>query len=312
LKDPFSCALYPSATTTDGTGIMAYPTPPVNLVQTLRESFKTSDCFEEDRADWSISWLMDYETNTRNEGFQTDLDSEVPCPTMWVLNDVLPTTNPFLLDQLFWKSCLESAIVSRSVSVDACLLSKIIRHCEASTIRSALIEWADILQDEWRQKEAMLQIFRLLAERPEDTCFIGTPRRDINREQDSPLSLAVRRSLSFSRFRDILKLANFDIEGLVRKEVEIHNTGWTEKSLLSLFMSSGSVVPVYMFTCRRCKEQFRSYSRMSLYKVGETWVHVRKEVSWERRLRRLKRGIDPEAPLNEMETREQKEGLQPG
>ena len=237
---------------------------------------------------------MNYETH----GLNWDNRSNPASPALWMLKEILPNTNPFLLDQTFWGGCLEGALYSATNS-NTVAFTMIKSNCKTAAIQSAILYWADILPDTWRHKEAMTQSFQLITKRSEDVCFLGTLTRGTNREECSPLSLALQFSLSFSRFRDILKLSNFDIEWIVRREIELQNTGWTEKSLLSLFMSPGSLVPVYMFTCRLCKEQFRSYPKLFPSEVAGVALQVQKEVPWERRLRRLKRGIDPDAPLEQ-------------
>jgi hypothetical protein len=103
-------------------------------------------------------------------------------------------------------------------------------------------------------------------------------------------------SISFWRFRDLLKQSNFDTRGLVRKEIKIHPTGWTEESLLSLFDESDPIVPVYMVGCIYCQKRFRSFPNV-----------FSEEVPWERKLQRLKDGIDMNEPLTEEEQQRQDE-----
>lgn len=219
-------------------------------------------------------------------------------PSVWVLKDIIPADPYLLKDQAFWEQCLNSVIcIACSGRFDITLTTEIIAHCETDTIRSGLLSWVFYLRQTFCWQKYMVEFFQLLHGRLQgELCFRGM----FHREEQSPLQLALRTSLSASRFRSTLLLLNIDLEVYIRKEIEIGDSDWSEKSLLSLFMSPKKFVPLYMFTCRDCKKEERSYPKIPL-------PNIPLEVPWGQRLKRLINGTAVEASLTEEELQEREE-----
>ena len=112
----------------------------------------------------------------------------------------------------------------------------------------------------------------------------------------SPVLMATRYSWSFSTFRAAVQTTGIDIEELMRSQIELLSDGWTFERLLSLYNDHSEKGGTMLWpgeACRLCKEWFRQPDR--------------DEVSWKRRVNRIKAGMDLEVPLNEEEERSREE-----
>jgi hypothetical protein len=103
----------------------------------------------------------------------------------------------------------------------------------------------------------------------------------------------MRYSYSFSWFRTALEKTVIDISELVRTQIELHPNGWTEERLLSLFLGQTRLEPRIYSSGGKCKLCKRYLERPDT-----------EELSWKRKVERIKIGVDCNAPLSKEEQKE--------
>jgi hypothetical protein len=221
-------------------------------------------------------------------------DEEPHSKNLWLFDLAISTILPSSFDETWWQHTL--SYVLRSDSFGPADIGRILQYCNTSTIRWGLCERIHDMYCFSELNDNEIGNFLLLMTKTDDLKFIHT---DWHGNDGSPISIALRLSSSFVIFRSILIKAGYDLDKVIRDEIELEDNGWTETTLRKLFMLD--VTPFVargFFTCEVCHEDVSS-----LTGYGKR----AKEVPWERMLQRLKDEVDLDAPLTDEEHREQKE-----
>jgi hypothetical protein len=256
------------------------------LKQTIREFIKAGEDCADFVSDGALSNLVMCEHQDRN----------LPdVPSMWLLNNILPITNPtILLDRKLWQEYLVSVIIWKPGHSS---LPEILRHCDTSMARSGLLRWISTLGSRWSrsQEDGLTRDFQLLVQISGGLCFV---HEDIWGEETSPIFMALRFSRSFFPFRAVLEKIDIDIRELIRNQIEEHSNGWAEERLLSLYLDQTIAErrrPTFdgPTSCKLCKLSLRD----------PDWEGL----EWKRRVERIRVGVALDAPLSDEEERDQKE-----
>lgn len=143
--------------------------------------------------------------------------------------------------------------------------------------------------DQWSIRD-----FKLLRERSGGLHFVHRSRYGY--PDTSPVFVAMQYSWSFTIFRVVLDRAGIDRKQFIKDQIAAFDDGWTVERLLKAFDEPPQTLVTYTsFSCDLCKA--------NVY-VG----HLHEcEVPWQRRLKMIKAGLDPDNPLDEDELRDQKE-----
>jgi hypothetical protein len=169
---------------------------------------------------------------------------------------------------------------------------EIISHCDLGMVREAFMDWIHYLQPDWPFKPGMRRDMELLLEKAGGICFLRSV--PYSRQLYSPLSVAMQTSQSSTKIRELLQNSPFQIEQLVREEIQLCSNGWTEETLMALFDEGVErCTGPGQFTCKTC-----GFWQASLYS--------HREYPWERSLRRLKRSIHQDLPPDETKIRREK------
>jgi len=257
--------------------------PTAQLRQTIREFIKAGEDCADFVSDGILTFLISYER----------LDRDLPyVPSMWLLNNILPITNPTILDRECWQTCLNCVVSWKPGHLS---LPEILRHCDTSMARSGLLKWISNPSGFRSLKEGMVRNFQLLVQMSGGLCFVHEDDLD---EETSPILMAVCFSKSFTIFRAVLEEIGIDIREVIRNQIEVYPNGWTEERLLSLYLDrilADWKRPSYceLDRCKLCKHHLQDPDC--------------NEIKWKRRVERIRVGVDIDAPLSEDEERDQKE-----
>lgn len=217
-------------------------------------------------------------------------DEEALSKGLWLFDLAVSTILPSSSDETWWKYSL-SYVLRRDVGPEE--VSRILRYCNTSTIRWGLCERIRDMFCVSALNDKQLGNFLLLLSKTDGLKFIHT---DWWGNDGSPVSIALRLSSSFVIFRSLLTKSGCDFDEVIRDEIDLQDTGWTEKTLQKLFMSEISpFVARGLFTCQECHMNVSSLTGHG------------KEVPWERMLQRIKDEVDLDAPLTNDELGEQEE-----
>lgn len=224
-------------------------------------------------------------------------ESDFVYPSVWLLEQVLSTAKQSTFDfgYEWWLWRLTDAMLktpNRKPFVE------VLKHCSTAVIQAAMIHWVWLLdfpdRDDVQRTE--LTEFERMYEKVGHLHFKAKClHSDIEDKDTSPLAMAMQKSQSFSRFRTILKKLDIDIETFVHEEAEYLEDGWTEESLLALFMDDYQPILHRGLSCVWCRRE-------------QLWVTLgHPESLWEQRMERIKAGKDPAGPFSEDEIRVQQE-----
>ena len=252
----------------------------VPYTQTIQAFVRAGEEFSDIGQDRILDWLIRFEGNGRMIGEGSEL------PSMWLLHDILPAVNPYILDEGCWLQCLKSTLQMKPGHPS---IAEFISRCDTNAVRFAFMNWIDNEHNYGPLNDNMVKDFQLLVDNSGGICFLkpyyGIP--------NSPISVAMRQPFTFSKLRVALERSSYDIGDIVRTEIETFSNGWTVERMLPLFTEA--FTPRYeecYFLCKVCNESGH-------YPYLDT--------AWERKIRRCKAGIDEDLPLNPEESRLQKE-----
>lgn len=142
--------------------------------------------------------------------------------------------------------------------------------------------------DQWSIRD-----FNLLRERSGGLHFVHRDLYSGNGETSLVFN-AMQYSWSFTIFRVVLDRAGIDRQQFIEDQISAFDDGWTVERLLRAFDEPSQTVANYTsFGCDLC--------RVSVSHPNDC------EVPWQRRLKRIKAGLDLDSPLDEDELRDQKE-----
>lgn len=128
-RTPFGYACSPGDLEEDGT-LVYFITSNTRLKETIREFIKAGEDFA-DVIDDEILENLIFTERCEN----SDLSAVA---SRWLLNDILPTVNPMVMDRRIWEQCLRSILYSNS---GHSLLPTILRRCDTSMTRTGIMWW---------------------------------------------------------------------------------------------------------------------------------------------------------------------------
>jgi hypothetical protein len=159
--------------------------------------------------------LFDLVLREDNEYIFKRGDSESTLPSQWLLRDVVPAVEPYLLGETWWEECLLVCIRS---STHHPYLVDTLRKCSITTVRSVLIMFIFTLMHDSGVDERKRKEFQLLAQDSDGLSFIC--KRPTGK-LCSPMSIALECGTSFLNFRELLRILDWDIGELIYREVSI-------------------------------------------------------------------------------------------
>ncbi|KAH6711511.1 hypothetical protein BKA61DRAFT_693253 [Leptodontidium sp. MPI-SDFR-AT-0119] len=156
---------------------------------------------------------------------------ELQIPSRWILNDVLPSLDPYSHDTKWWQVFLLAAL--RMTYPHPCF-PQILRCCPKAAVRVDLLYWIFSLQQEhhpFRDRAEMQAEFESLVKYSGGVSFL----QNFHGKLYSPLSAAMKSGQSFMKFRSLIRSSPWDLRDVVRSELQLWDQGWTEEALFSLF-----------------------------------------------------------------------------
>jgi hypothetical protein len=207
----------------------------------------------------------------------------------WLLSDIVPAIEPFLIQEEFWSQC--AMVCFSCAKYNPCLMN-VLRNGGVSFVRWLLGSYIYLLtSQEGPLEERNYTEFELLAEYAGGLCFLDNYRGKLC----SPLECAMRCGRkSCSKFVQLLNASSTNIHEVVQYEISVSNNAWTEDTLLALL-----------------SEEFTPYTEPDPRKVCKSCSGpvMSLQVAWDypmqRRIRRAKRRMDPFSPPDEEEIRYQ-------
>ncbi|KAE9368627.1 hypothetical protein N431DRAFT_61692 [Stipitochalara longipes BDJ] len=169
-------------------------------------------------------------------------------PSQWLLRDVVPSVEPYLLGEHWLEKCL--LICIRAPTYHPCF-EDTLQNCTITSVRNVLIIFIytlrhDELLDERKHKE-----FQLLVNHANGLSFIHNHRG----KTCSPTSIALECGNSFLNFRELLRASRWDISELIEGEVSMQKHGWKEDTILTLFEENFTpyIGPTILGGCKSCR-----------------------------------------------------------
>ncbi len=165
--------------------------------------------------------LFDLVLREDNEYILKSGDSEATLPSQWLLRDVVPAVEPYLLGETWWEEYLLVCI--RSSTHHPCVVDTL-RKCSITTVRSVLIIFIFTLMHDPHLDERKRKEFELLAQYSDGLLFnCKCPTGKLC----SPMSIALECGTSFLNFRELLRLLDWDIRELIQTSVDAEE--WMDK-----------------------------------------------------------------------------------
>ena len=148
-------------------------------------------------------------------------------PSQWLLGDIIPAIEPFLLPEDFWTKCATACLNCENYIP---CFGDVLRNCDISSVRWTFDYFIYCLTEKDLIEERTCMEFKLFAEYAGGLCF----QHYFRCGKCSPLSLAMRCEQSFLNFVKLLKASSMDIYEVVQYEISVSNNEWTEDTLLTL------------------------------------------------------------------------------
>jgi hypothetical protein len=206
-------------------------------------------------------------------------------PSQWLLGDIIPAIEPFLLPEDFCMKCATACLTCEKYSP---CFGDVLRNCDISSVRRTFDYFIYCLTEKDLIEERTCMEFKLLAEYAGGLCF----QHYFRCGNCSPLSFAMRCENSFLNFVKLLKASSMDIYEVVQYEISVSNNEWTEDTLLTLL-----AVQFVPYTKPENRESCKSCS----------WRLTRLDLAWDIpmqiRILRVKRRMDPFSPPDKEEIR---------
>jgi hypothetical protein len=253
--------------------------PSHKLEQTIRHFLNLDECFDE-----TLQGRVIIQNLIMGEGDETCMDLADYTPSMWLLYDIMPTLNPYIMDKQFWRMCLDTTL---RFKWGHSTTEKIMSHCDKHMIQMAFETWVQnmhsyVYKGRYSTDEQYLRDFNLLRQRSGGLHFVL--------DGGSLLYIAMRYSWSFTRFRKVLDQAGIDRKQFILDQIACFDDGWTVDSLSTVFDEPPQTIVVSRYVCEVCGHYpNRPYA----------------EVSWQRRLVRIKNDVYPGSPLTQVESEDQ-------
>jgi len=259
------------------------------MMNTLKIFLSVGEEIDESASEGFLSRILYYEDSGSGE----IRGSMIPSISKWLLSDIVPAIEPFLIQEDFWSSCAMTCL--SCVTYNPCFVDVlrigvlrigVLRKCRS------LLEWLlgiyiYLLTSQGPLEERNYTEFELLAEYAGGLCFL-CPYRD---KWCSPLGFAMRcGGRSFSKFVQLLNASPTDVHEVVQYEISVSNNAWAEDTLFTLLA-----------------EQFTPYTRHSMRGICKLCSRdgISLKIAWDypmqRRIRRVMRRIDPFSPPDEEE-----------
>jgi len=232
-------------------------------------------------------YLFDLVLREDNEYIFKKRVTESILPSQWLLRDVVPAVEPYLLGEHWWEKCLLTCI--RAPTYHPCF-EDTLRKCTVNSVRNVLIMFIYTLKHDNPLDERKHKEFQMLAHYADGFSFVHAHMG----KTCSPLSIALESGNSFLNFRELLRASTWDLGELIRREISMEKNGWTEETMQTLFKERFTpyVVPNILEGCKTCAS--------TITPLRFCW-----DYPWLRQLRRVKERMDISSPPDEEETRYQ-------
>ena len=217
------------------------------------------------------------------------LQSEFVYRSVWLLEQVLSTARQARLvyDHEWWRMRLNCALYNTPNQKP---VAEILKHCSVPVVRSVIIDWICNLGASYNDDDGMTSFdFNRMYAKVGSLDFKAKPyTAGDEKEARSPLSAAMEKSPSVSKFRSILQELNIDIQAFVHEQAGLLDNGWTAETLLAMF-----------------NDTYHSIAHEDLYCVccgcndGDAAFYLND--IWNQRKQRIKAGKDPDGPFSEAE-----------
>lgn len=135
----------------------------VPYTQTIQAFVRAGEEFSDIHQDRILDSLIFFEGNGRMIGEGSEL------PSMWLLHDILPAVNPYILDEDCWLECLQSTL---RVKPGHPSIAEFISRCDTKAVRSAFMNWIYNEHNYGPLNDNMLKDFQLLVENTGGICFV--------------------------------------------------------------------------------------------------------------------------------------------
>jgi hypothetical protein len=252
-----------------------------SMINTMKAFLSMGEELDEAASEGSFADVLRWE-NRNSETIRESIDSS---PSTWLLGDIIPAIEPFLLPEDFWTECALACLASEEYNPS---FIDVLRNAGISSVRWTFDFFIYHLAEEAPIRERTYTEFKLLAEYAGGLCYLHYFRGGIC----SPLSFAMRCEHSFLNFVKLLKASSMDIHEVVQYEISVSNNAWTEDTLLTLL--AVQFVPYTGPTTRGfCKSCSWRLTRLDL-----AW-----DISMQTRIYRAKERMDPFSPPDEVEIR---------
>jgi hypothetical protein len=249
------------------------------MINTMKAFLSVGEEVDEAASEGSFAHVLHWE-NWDSETIRESIDLS---PSQWLLGDIIPAIEPFLLREDFWTECALACLASKEYNPS---FINVLRNGGISSVRRTFIYLIYHLTEEYPIKERIYTEFKLLAEYAGGLCF----RYDFLGGICTPLSLAMRCEHSFLKFVKLLKASSMDIHEVVQYEISVSNNEWTEETLHTLL--AVQFVPYTGSTTRGfCKSCSGRLTRLDL-----AW-----DIPMQIRICRAKRRMDPSSPPDKEE-----------
>lgn len=259
------------------------------MEKTIRHFLRLADCFDEAPQSTVVEEMIirDYTANSTLAS--------------WVLYGILPRINPYIMDQKFWLTCLNTTLM-HTRGWDLSTTKMILSNCDERTVHHSFRTWVLSLSTLWSltTNEQLLQDFNLLRQSSGGLNFVVN--RIFSASRTSVTSLvfvAMRTSWSFTTFRNVLEQAGVDRERFIRDQIASLDDGWTVETLSLVFDEPPQYIPINTYRCVICKKHVGD--QVVCFDIDSCFV----EIPWLLRLDRIKCHIESGTPLSEHEIGEQ-------
>ena len=289
-RTPFSSAVY--TRDQDYSFVRAQDKKEHRQIETFRVFLGAGEEIDDEDSsmDLQLSGFSDREIVKQGIGEGSDF----VYPSLWLLERVLSSAQqtPGLYGYDWWVWRLRDAML---MTPNQKPFVEVLKYCSIPVVRSVMIHWIWLLSFPHRDYVKTIDFKRMYA-KVRSLHFKAQRSYNTDEVEDvSPLGVAMEKSLSFSKFRAILKELDIDIEAFVTKEAEALDDGWTPETLMVLFRDNYQPIRHRDLSCDWCER-------------NRLWTTLRhKEWLWDRRKERIKVGKDPEGPFSEDEVRVQEE-----
>lgn len=256
--------------------------PYPDLMATLRLFVRHGEDFEESH------YLFDL---MRYEGWYEPEEVVAKRPTLWILEDVLPSLDHYSHSNKWWQRLLLRTWRWPQLNRSArSYLLPVLSYCATAAIRVNLLYLIfDFKGPGAELQHDMRAEFETLVGYSGGLCFLQSFFGKVY----SPISAAMQCAQSFTTLRQVLQDFQWDLREIVQDEVQLWDDGWTEETMMLVFATDFDLLEDNLI--KRCK--LGDHCGMSLY------LHW--DYPFQKIVRRIKLRLNPDDMPDEVETQHQ-------